>query len=58
MPQSKDSYPPPGSDEFLYRLRNPSLWNCQSYNLETTMLTEAISTITEPREVKKPKTPK
>lgn len=53
MPYSKDRYTYPGSDESLYRMINPSLWNCQGYNLEITMLTEALATTTQPREEKK-----
>ncbi len=53
MPYSKDRYTYPGSDESLYRMMNSSLWNCQDYNLEITMLTEALATTTQPREEKK-----
>ena len=52
MSHSKDSYTPPGSDEALYRMMNPSLWGCQDCNLETTMQTEALATTTQSREEK------
>lgn len=54
MPHSKDSYTPAGSDKALDPMMNLSLWNCQSCNLETTMLTEALAAAIQPREVKKP----
>lgn len=53
MPHSKDSYTPPGSDEALHRMMNPSLWNCQGSNLETTMLSEALASTTQHRKEKK-----
>ena len=53
MPHSQNNYTPPGSDETLYRMMNPSLWNCQGYNWETTMLSEALATTTQPKEEKK-----
>ena len=54
MPNSKEHYTYPGSDESLYRLIHSSLWSCQGSNLETTMLTEALTTTTQPRAEKKP----
>ena len=53
MPHSQDSYTPPGSDETLYRMINPSLWNCRGKNWETTILTEALASTTQAREEKK-----
>ena len=53
MPHLKDSRTTPGSDEAFYRMMNPSLWNCQGYNYEATILTEALASTTQPRAEKK-----
>ena len=54
MPQSKDSYPLPGSDESLALLLHSNQSLYPGFDCEATMLQEALASTTEPLTETKP----